>query len=1743
MFTQFNLSSAAFKPGNLIQTAFPTGTAGKSILRLMLLVLLVAIGSGMVNAQTPGYSKTGGTSVSANLFNSVNVAKSQFIYLPTDFSATPINGTITRIYFRNTTASSSAILTNLKVSMGQTASAVFPGATSLEFFTGLTPVKNSASITLTGNATVGGWFFIDLDTPFLYDNTRNLIVEIQFDSFNGGISVYSTSSGVVPAHKKVIATTTTATSGTQDTNGWPNLGIDVTPLPACSGTPTPGNAVSSLTTACVGVNFNLSLTGTSVVSGLTYQWQSSTNGTSNWTDIAGATANRLTTSQTATNFYRANVSCGTSTAASGSVQVITTVAPLGGTYTINKNNPVSATNYLSLSSFVSDMTCKGVSGPVIVNVVAATGPYNEQVVFTPVPGASTTNTITFNGNNNVVSTVGTAAERTVIRLDGADFIKLDNFQINASDTGFGWGIHFLNGADNNIISNSIINIASTNISEGASAGIIFTSNNNSITGGNNGNNNLISGNTITGGYTGIYLNNNLTATGNNLIRNNFVKDFITTGIRVNAAKGTLVEGNDLSRPLANLGSEFNGIYVTGGSYLTTISKNRLHNTHDAATGTVLNTDVNGIYLSSSDAPAGSENVVKNNLIYNINNIGKIYALYNNSSDGAWYYHNSINLDNATNIAALHGFDQTTTATNIRFINNIINIVGGTGTNHALFYDASLSAIISNNNVLSVTNGNIGRFGGTDMPTLADWKAVNGGLYDQNSLSVNPNFVNVATGNLQPGNSTINNIGQPVASVTEDILGATRNITTPDPGAYEFNSPTTNDAGVVSVITPANSVAPGISAIEVVIKNYGSAALTSASITWTVNAIAQTPYSWTGNLAPGASALVNIGNYTFLTGAFTLNVCTATPNGQTDQNTSNDCFTFTGNSCTALAGTYTIDKNSPVTQTNYQSFTAAIQKLTSCGISAPVTFNVVAGTGPYTEQLLLSTIPGTNAVNTVKFEGNFNKISFSPASATVIRPVIYLNGTDYVTFNNFEIEAPDATFGWGVQFTNGADNNVISNNTINIAATSTVETNSVGVIFTNSNSQFNAPGNTGNNNIISGNTITGGFKGIMLNGNAAVNSQNQLKNNFIKDFYGQGIVIASAKGTLVEGNEITRPLRNTVLSISYGINLTDNASATIVSKNQIHNTQGAASVLTGSVYAIVLSSADAAIGSENIIKNNLIYDINTKGSVYGLYNLSSDGAYYYHNTVDIGFPTQTGAMRGFYLAGTATNVKLINNVISLANSTSTGTKHAIYFDNATSSITSNNNDLYVTNGNIGFYSTVKATLADWQAVNNNAYDQNSISSDPAYVNASAGNLQPSAGVVNNIGQPLAAVTDDITGAPRNTTTPDPGAYEFLAAQTDAGIIAISGPATTGCGLSNAETITVTIKNFGSQTLTSIPVEFKVNNVLIASETYPGSLLGNATVNYTFVAKANLSVPGANAIVAKTNVTADGNTTNDAFTLSRANALFTTLPVILDFETTTTGLPMMKTIFAQYANVNEGTGASNGTGSTKGMIMDGVTSFNWTPPYGTTNPWTANPDHFAGAYFCVTPGASNPKDSLILSFDLKQLYKLANANTNFRVTVNGTQVGPTYRPPFAGTPINWQKIRVNLSSYKTQPTIEIGLESNVKEEYDNGNGTANLIDNIKVQRIIVSTTGIAENSLKNNLVIYPNPSAGIFNLNVPVAIRSYKIEVLDLTGKVMKQQVESQNTGTGQLNLKGATKGIYLLKITSEGQTAIQKLIIE
>jgi len=461
------------------------------------------------------------------------------------------------------------------------------------------------------------------------------------------------------------------------------------------------------------------------------------------------------------------------------------------------------------------------------------------------------------------------------------------------------------------------------------------------------------------------------------------------------------------------------------------------------------------------------------------------------------------------------------------------------------------------------------------------------------------------------------------------------------------------------------------------------------------------------------------------------------------------------------GTYTINSALPTGGTNYQTFTDAVAAM-QCGIAGPVVFNVSAGT--YNEKITLPATINATSTNTVTFNGNGATLVDSNAAGGTNYATLRLDGADYITFKNLNIKANGLTYGFAVHLSNGADWNTFDSCTMSakIASTSSL---TGGVIMSGSPISATTAGANGSNNVFSNSTISGGYYATSIYGDAvAGNQNNDMINCIVKDFYFYGIYYTQNTGALVSQNIVERPTR-TSLSSFYGIYAGTGCTDMTIERNRVRNQFGGNPTYAGTSYNIYVNSTAAAVGTENRVYNNLISNFNGNSSAYGIYLPSATNIQVYNNTVSIDNTAATaGTIYGLYSTGT-TNVDVKNNILSVTQG-GTGTKYCIYFSSNTGK-TSNYNNLYMgstggTANRIGYAGTAQTTFANWQAVNSNAYDQNGVSMDPMFVAPLSGNYTPGNAAFNDMGTPLAAITTDITGAARNATTPDIGAYEFSVA---------------------------------------------------------------------------------------------------------------------------------------------------------------------------------------------------------------------------------------------------------------------------------------------------------------------------------------------------------------------------------------------
>ena len=463
------------------------------------------------------------------------------------------------------------------------------------------------------------------------------------------------------------------------------------------------------------------------------------------------------------------------------------------------------------------------------------------------------------------------------------------------------------------------------------------------------------------------------------------------------------------------------------------------------------------------------------------------------------------------------------------------------------------------------------------------------------------------------------------------------------------------------------------------------------------------------------------------------------------------------------GTYTIGSGG-----TYSTFTAAFAAA-ACGVAGPVVFQVLTSSPTFTEQLVINEIPGMSATNTITVKGNFNTLSFA-ATDPNLRHTLHLNGADHLRFEDLTIEAIGAAAGWAVRMSNNANNNTFKRCVFRASETATLSTYAAFALTQSPTAVTGAQNGTASNLLIDSCQITGGYYGLCLGGNGLTMgvrpSNNTVRHTTISNFYFYGVYAYGQNDLVFEYNDINRQSRAAV-STCYGFYNFGRSPGLKFVGNKIHDLGGASGTAAFTAYPLYCASTSGTLASPALIANNAIYNVNNLGSlVYGMYMLTSDTMNVLHNTIDLNSTTGNGTqvVYGAFFSGNLTQVNFKNNIIQIA-SAGTGNKFALYNSSTTALINSNRNGIRFTSTAGGASNFVAArsatitypTLASWTAAT--ARDSNSISSDPIFTNALAGDLTPISFAYNNSGEnQLALVPLDINRTARSTT-PDIGAVEY------------------------------------------------------------------------------------------------------------------------------------------------------------------------------------------------------------------------------------------------------------------------------------------------------------------------------------------------------------------------------------------------
>lgn len=428
----------------------------------------------------------------------------------------------------------------------------------------------------------------------------------------------------------------------------PNIGergligyMSFMPATPCSGTPNAGIANANPTVACQNGTANLSLSGATLGTGISYQWFISSDDIT-YAPIAGATtaSYQATLSFAGTNYFRCEVTCdnGGLSATSSTVSVVGG-AQMSGVYTINNLLPTGGINFNNFQDAFDALAC-GSNGPVTLNVEAGQLFESTGALVAEFSG-SAANPIVFQksgaGANPSISFTGTSGTTDAgLTFNGADWITWDGIDIMQGGTStadwFEYGIYLTkaagnDGASNNTFQNFTIDMGTTTVTNARG---VFMANTVAATSPDGASSNNVFDNlTITNVLSaGIWIAGSTTA-GNQDVNNSFTNcniisndaNIVSYGIYVTGQDNCLISNNTLGNHIRTNTSAHYPIYVTGTSATTnvTINGNIVENVENVSTGIIY-----GIYIFNGGAIDISENTIRN-----LNSGGTIRGIYLN----------------------------------------------------------------------------------------------------------------------------------------------------------------------------------------------------------------------------------------------------------------------------------------------------------------------------------------------------------------------------------------------------------------------------------------------------------------------------------------------------------------------------------------------------------------------------------------------------------------------------------------------------------------------------------------------------------------------------------------------------------------------------------------------------------------------------------------------------------------------------------------------------------------------------------------------------------------------------------------------------------------------------------------------------------------------------------------------------------------------------------------------------------
>ena len=1068
------------------------------------------------------------------------------------------------------------------------------------------------------------------------------------------------------------------------------------------------------------------------------------------------------------------------------IEIVNQYAGLSGMYTIGGDAP----DFETIGEAVLALNNGGASAPVTFNI--RSGTYLETIIINDFAGSDCDRPVIFqseSGDSSLVTITNLGINAHTIVLNGADGVHFKNMTLKSVNTAFRHVVLFSGGAHCNQFEGNTFKGFQSTATANTSAVIRSTAGLDTA--------NVIINNRIMDGSYSIHLTGNGGGITHTVITGNHLEPYFT-GIYNSVLQGVTISHNTI---IADNHTSGQGLEILTGHNLIEISYNKI----------MVPLGQYGILLDNCDNTTNNRGRIYNNFV-TVGGTSVARGIYLNGCAFQDILHNNILVYSTNTTLANTAPLYINNSPDIRIRNNATR---NAGPGYAIYANGN-TTFVANRNSYHTAGTTFGFWnGGAAETTFTNWQTASG--QDANSLNVNPAFM--SNTDLHTFLVLLNEAGDPTTGILDDIDGQGRD-PLPDIGADEFDPLPSNDAGIFMFAGPHIPFAAGNKPVNLVIKNFGGNALTSATVKWTVNGIEQTPFNWTGNLPSAICDTFQVGNYVFdELIAYTIDAWTEMPNGVPDATPDNDLFS-TGVFYASLAGTYTVGGFAP--DFNLVSDLETI--LNAAGIVNNVTFQFRPG--EYVEALSITDFPRIAYAHTVTFTSesgdSTDVILTQNANNTVL---VDLDDAHRITFSHLSLTNTKSHI---FQIRNGSSQISISNSSLEGP---TALSSSRYLIY--------SPTTTEDSLSILNNRLHNGYYGIYLYGGDYEKRHIITGNTFTGNFQ-YCVYLRKFDGLNFSNNTL-----NAAYTGNMDIYMYTGSGACTFKRNRIFS--------DNSNYAWYLGTITNTSPNSTLFENNFIYKAGT----------GSSAAVVIENVakINIDFNSIHNATNHLNSVALYTNNlsthNIRNNIVySIAGPAfqNIGTLPAVHNYNAIYSL-----------GPVEAMqnTTTYASLAAYaSATGTNA---NSKAFDPLFINTAGPEI--SQFQLNGTGLTIAGITTDINGATR-TSPPDVGADEFTPPAFDVKMARIAAPVE-GCGLSDEEIVQVALVNMGSAVASGFEVYFDFAGEVVAENIGSLQVPPGDTLFYTFTETIDPSMFGTHILSTWIDFPSDVYPSNDSASYTFTN----------------------------------------------------------------------------------------------------------------------------------------------------------------------------------------------------------------------------------------------------------------------------------